>query len=96
MERRRLSEAERDALLASLPQWRMRGEVLRRELVFRDFHEAFAFMTRVAEEAEALDHHPDWHNAYNRLVIELTTHDLHALSPLDAELARRIEALLEG
>jgi len=96
MQRRRLNEAERDAALAGLPHWRLQGEVLRRELVFRDFREAFALMTRVAALAETLHHHPDWHNAYNRLVIELTTHDLGALSPLDVELARRIEALLEG
>lgn len=55
--------------------WEERDGRLRREFVFADFTEAFAFMTRVAFIAERLGHHPDWSNAYNRVVISLTTHD---------------------
>jgi 4a-hydroxytetrahydrobiopterin dehydratase len=77
-----------------LPQWRCSNGRLRRELQFRDFVEAFAFMTKVALIAEAMGHHPDWSNVWNRVVIELTTHDCGGLTSLDQDLAQRIEALL--
>jgi len=69
-------------------------ERLKRQWQFSDFSEAFAFMTRVALLAESMQHHPNWSNVYNRVTIELTTHDLGGLSNLDAELARSIDALL--
>ena len=81
-------------LAHDLPQWRCSNGRLRRELQFRDFIEAFAFMTKVALIAEAMGHHPDWSNVWNRVVIELTTHDCGGLSNLDQELAQRIDALL--
>ena len=66
---------------------------LRREFVFADFSEAFAFMTRVALLAEKADHHPDWSNAWNKVVIELTSHDAGGLTQRDLDLARAIDAL---
>jgi 4a-hydroxytetrahydrobiopterin dehydratase len=60
---------------------------------FADFAQAFAFMTEVAREAEALNHHPEWFNVYNRVVIDLTTHDASGITALDFELARRAEDL---
>ena len=82
-----------DALLAELPAWRLAGGKLRRDLRFQDFSEAFGVISRVALAAEAMGHHPEWSNVWNRVTIELTTHDTGGLSSLDAELARRIEAI---
>ncbi len=88
----RLSEDERAALLASLPDWTYDAERdgIRRTWRFRDFTEAFAFMTRVALLAEKADHHPEWTNVWNRVDILLTTHDAGGLSMRDIELARAI------
>ena len=89
-----LSPQEREDLRSSLTQWQVGDERLKRQWQFSDFSEAFAFMTRVALLAESMQHHPNWSNVYNRVTIELTTHDLGGLSNLDAELARSIDALL--
>ena len=89
-----LSPQEREDLRTSLTQWQVGDERLKRQWQFSDFSEAFAFMTRVALLAESMQHHPNWSNVYNRVTIELTTHDLGGLSNLDAELARSIDALL--
>jgi 4a-hydroxytetrahydrobiopterin dehydratase len=82
------------ALPQNLPYWTLVGAKLRRELRFGDFVEAFGFMAQVALIAEAMNHHPEWSNVWNRVVIDLTTHDTGGLSNLDLELARRIDALL--
>ena len=88
-----LSPQEREDLRSSLTQWQVGDERLKRQWQFSDFSEAFAFMTRVALLAESMQHHPNWSNVYNRVTIELTTHDLGGLSNLDVELARSIDAL---
>ena len=88
-----LSPQERENLGNTLPRWQVEGDRIKRQWQFRDFSEAFAFMTRVALLAEAMQHHPNWSNVYNRVTIELTTHDLKGLSDLDAELAQAIDAL---
>ena len=88
-----LSLEERENLRATLTQWEVGEDRLTRRWQFSDFSEAFAFMTRVALLAEAKQHHPNWSNVYNRVTIELTTHDLKGLSDLDAELAQAIDAL---
>ena len=88
-----LSLQEREDLRANLTQWQVGDERLKRQWQFSDFSEAFAFMTRVALLAESKQHHPNWSNVYNRVTIELTTHDLGGLSNLDVELARSIDAL---
>ncbi len=90
----RLEGAALDAALAGLPGWRRDGERLVLERRFADFVEAFGFMTRVALHAEALNHHPDWSNTWNRVTIALTTHDVGGLTAKDLELARRISGLL--
>ena len=81
-------------LPATLPQWTVDQQSISRELVFRDFNEAFAFMSRVALLAESRNHHPNWSNVYNRVSITLSTHDLGGLSDLDVELAAAIDQLL--
>jgi 4a-hydroxytetrahydrobiopterin dehydratase len=69
---------------------------LRREFTFPDFTSAFAFMMRVAFIAEALDHHPEWSNLYNRVVIELTTHDAdNTVTERDRVMAEAIDALVD-
>ena len=88
-----LSLQEREDLRDTLTQWQVGDERLKRQWQFSDFSEAFAFMTRVALLAESKQHHPNWSNVYNRVTIELTTHDLGGLSNLDAELAQSIDAL---
>jgi 4a-hydroxytetrahydrobiopterin dehydratase len=88
----RLTDAQVAARLADLPGWRLDGGKLARELVFADFAAAFAFMTRVALHAERQNHHPEWHNVYNRVAIRLSTHDVGGLSDADFELARAIDA----
>ena len=81
------------ALATELPKWALSNNKLKREFVFSDFNAAFGFMTRVALVAEAMGHHPEWSNVWNRVVIELTTHDLSGLSSLDVEMAKRIDGL---
>lgn len=91
----KLGTEERSRLLKELSAWReVAGrDAISRNLRFADFKEAFAFMTRVALKAEAMDHHPEWSNVYNRVEITLTTHDCNGLSSRDAELARFIDAI---
>ena len=89
----KLADADVTQRLAALPAWTVKDGKLHRELTFPDFTQAFAFMTDVAREADALDHHPEWFNVYNRVVIDLATHDVAGITALDFELARRAEDL---
>ena len=82
------------AFLSDHPGWSMRDGMLHRELTFEDFAEAFGFMARVALWAEKMNHHPEWSNVWNRVTIDLITHDLGGLSNLDVELATRIDSAL--
>lgn len=75
-------------------QWRQEDGCLRRDLVFADFATAFAFMTRVAAEAERLDHHPDWSNSWNKVSISLVSHDVGRVTERDHRLAEAIDRLL--
>ena len=77
-----------------MPSWTVESDQLKRTFLFKDFVEAFGFMSRVALLAESRNHHPNWSNVYNKVTIELTTHDLGGLSDLDLELATAIEQLL--
>ncbi len=89
----RLDAAARAALPA---EWRMveGRDAITRTFRFKDFSEAWSFMSRVALLAEAQDHHPEWFNVYNRVEITLTTHDADGLSERDVKLASAIDALL--
>jgi len=86
------SSPQIEHFLQQHPQWRVQDDALCRELVFKDFNEAFAFMQRVAVIAEEMDHHPDWRNVYNRVEIRLNTHDAGGITKLDFELAEKINA----
>jgi 4a-hydroxytetrahydrobiopterin dehydratase len=70
--------------------WEERGGTLHREFEFGDFSEAWGFMTRVALAAEAANHHPDWSNSWNKVVIDLTSHDAGGITDRDRTLAERI------
>lgn len=89
----KLSSAEVRAALRSLDGWRLRAGKLAREYKFKDFAGAFRWMTAIANEAERLNHHPDWKNVYNRVAVELQTHDAGGITELDIKLAERMELL---
>ncbi len=78
--------------LSALPTWSFAQEPdhITRSFIFKDFAEAFGFMTSVALVAEQLNHHPEWMNVYNKVTIKLSTHDVGGLSEKDFELASRI------
>ncbi len=67
---------------------------LHKEFKFKNFIEAFGFMSRVALIAEGMNHHPEWFNVWNKVVIDLTTHDVGGISNLDFEFAEKVEGLL--
>ena len=76
--------------------WKEENDTLSREFVFKDFSEAFAFMTRVSMIAEKLNHHPDWSNVWNKVRINLSTHDAgNVVTDLDKKLADEIDHLLK-
>ena len=74
--------------------WGVVDGKLQRELTFKNFSEAWAFMSRVALLAEKRDHHPDWSNSWNKVVIELVSHDKGGITDRDHDLASAIDALL--
>lgn len=75
--------------------WEEKDNKLVRTFKFRDFTEAFGFMTKVAIEAEKMDHHPNWSNVYNQVTIELTTHDAgNTVTDNDRNLASKIDSLV--
>lgn len=91
--RKRLTTEEIGERLASIEGWSILDGKLHRELRFADFAQAFGFMASAALIAEAMNHHPEWSNVYNRVTIDLTTHDAGGITELDFELARRIDAV---
>jgi len=88
-----LSAAEVDQRLAERPGWSVVDGRLHSELRFADFSEAFGFMARVALEAERLDHHPDWSNAWNRVVIDVVSHDAGGLTERCFALAAAVDRI---
>lgn len=91
----RLDAATRAHGLKSLPDWReVEGrDAIERTFVFRNFNQAFGFMTRVALVAEKIDHHPEWSNTYNRVTVVLSSHDAAGLTDRDLRLARAMDAI---
>ncbi len=85
-----LSPQDVEKHLQALPQWIKEGSVIKRSLEFKNFQQAFAFMTQIAFIAEKMDHHPDWTNVYNRVDIKLWTHDAGGLTEKDFALAKAI------
>jgi len=89
----KLSDHEIKDEMAKLKGWKIVDGKLNRTFEFADFNEAFGFMARVAMEVEKLNHHPEWFNVYNRVKIELVTHDVGGLSNFDFKLANIINRI---
>lgn len=89
----RLSEEELKTALSQLDGWSVKDGKLHRQYQFSSFVEAFGFMSSVALVAESMGHHPEWFNVYNRVTIDLTTHDAGGITKLDVDLAKRANAL---
>jgi 4a-hydroxytetrahydrobiopterin dehydratase len=92
-EYKKLSDEEIKREMDKNPYWRVENGKLNRTLEFDNFVQAFGFMTEVAIEAEKIDHHPEWFNVYNRIKIELVTHDVNGISNYDFKLASIINKL---
>jgi 4a-hydroxytetrahydrobiopterin dehydratase len=90
----RLSELEIEEELKKLSEWSVKNDKLRKEFKFDNFNQAFGFMTRAAMEIEKMNHHPEWFNVYNRITVELTTHDAGGITKNDVDLARILNSLI--
>ena len=89
-----LTPEEIQAALSGLPGWNYSENTLAKTFAFATFKEAFSFMTRVAFEAEGMNHHPDWSNVYSKVTVRLSTHDAgNKVTSLDIELAKRVQKL---
>ena len=82
------------ALKTTHSQWRREGKFIRRDFVFKNFVEAWGFMSSVALIAETMNHHPNWDNVFNQVTIRLSTHDSDGLTDKDFQLAGTIDAIL--
>ena len=92
MAREKMNRQAIEAAMAELDGWTLAEDAgsISRTFTFRNFSEAFAFMTRSALAAEKLDHHPDWSNVYKTVEVRLNTHDAGGLTALDFDLARKM------
>ena len=88
-----MSDREPDPTLDVPEGWAVVGHALRKEFVFADFAAAWAFMGRVAAVAEELDHHPDWSNSWNKVVIDIASHDAGGITDLCFTFAAKVDAL---
>lgn len=86
-----MTEQEVKEALAKLTGWTLENNSIHKDYLFNDFTTCFTLMTKIAFEAEKMDHHPDWSNVYNRLSITLNTHDANGLTKLDFQLAAKID-----
>ncbi|MGB5109181.1 MAG: 4a-hydroxytetrahydrobiopterin dehydratase [Formosimonas sp.] len=91
-----LTEHSRQSALATLPDWQFDAvrNALSKTFLFKDFNQAFAFMTRVALYAEAHNHHPEWFNVWHKVEVTLTTHDAGGVTARDVEMAQFMESIL--
>ncbi len=98
MAREKLGKDAIAEALAGLEGWTLAGDggSIKRTFTFRNFSEAFAFMTRVALAAEKMDHHPEWLNVYKTVDVTLNTHDAGGLTALDFELAKKMNRFAGG
>jgi len=93
---RKLSDAAIRERLETLNEWSLDQGKLYKEYKFKDFVAAFAFMTKVAQAAEAVAHHPEWFNVYNTVKVHLSTHDVGGISEYDFDLAQKMDALAKS
>ena len=90
----RLSKTEITEDLKKLEGWAIKDNKLHKEFQFDSFNQAFGFMTRAAMEIEKMNHHPEWFNVYNRIAVDLTTHDAGGITNNDINLARILNSLV--
>ncbi|HET9483731.1 MAG TPA: 4a-hydroxytetrahydrobiopterin dehydratase [Xanthomonadales bacterium] len=89
----KLPTEEITSRLARFPHWKLQADKLHREYKFSSFVEAFGFMASAALVAETLDHHPEWFNVYNKVIVDLTTHDAGGVSEKDFALAEHMDRI---
>lgn len=94
MAREKLGKQAAEDAIAALGGWTLAKDAgsISRTFTFKNFSEAFAFMTRSALAAEKMDHHPDWSNVYKTVVVTLNTHDAGGVTALDFDLARKMDS----
>lgn len=92
----KLSDSEIESEVTKLPGWNLLNGKLNKSFEFEDFVEAFGFMTRVAMQAEKMNHHPEWFNVYNKVKIDLITHDVNGISNYDVKLASAVNKIQSG
>ena len=85
-----------DSFIEKNPSWIIDNKTIKKEFKFENFIEAFGFMSKVALLSEKIDHHPDWQNIYNKVKINLTTHDKGGISSNDIKLAESIDKLINA
>src|SRR5688572_20649582 len=90
----KMTSAQIESELKNLQGWELKNDKLHRELKFKNFVQAFGFMTQVAILAQEMDHHPEWFNVYSRVTIDLTTHEANGISTRDFELAQKIDKIV--
>ena len=90
----RLSESDIDEELKKLSGWDVKDGKLHKEFQFDNFNQAFGFMTRAAMEIEKMNHHPEWFNVYNRITVDLTTHEAGGITNNDVNLAKILNSLV--
>ena len=93
MNMNRLSSQEISNELKNLPGWTIKNEKLHKDFEFSSFNETFGFMTRAAMEIEKMNHHPEWFNVYNKLSVDLMTHDAGGITKNDIQLAKILNFL---
>ena len=89
----KLTDAEISTYLAQLPDWTVKNGKLHREYKFADFAHAFGFMATAAPLIEKRDHHPEWANVYNRVTVDLMTHDAQGITQKDVDMAKLLEGI---
>ncbi len=89
----RLSSEQISEELKNLSGWIVKDEKLHKDFEFEDFNQSFGFMTRAAMHIEKMNHHPEWFNVYNKLTIDLMTHDAGGITQNDINLAKILNSL---
>ncbi len=89
----KLSSEQISEELKNIPGWSIKDEKLHKDFEFESFNQAFGFMTRAAMEIEKMNHHPEWFNVYNKLTVDLMTHDAGGITENDIQLAKILNSL---
>ena len=91
-----IEKKQLDYFIKKNPSWITDNKTIKKEFTFNNFVDAFGFITKVALLSEKVDHHPNWQNTYNKVKIELTTHDKGGITINDTNLAESIDRLING